>query len=105
MLAVSEALLFGKAAGLDLRRAIDAVEHGAAGSWMLSNRGCQVLNDYWQPGFTIDLQQKDLRLVLEMARDLGVPLFATGMIHQMYSKLQYEGKGSLGNHALIQALE
>jgi 3-hydroxyisobutyrate dehydrogenase-like beta-hydroxyacid dehydrogenase len=105
MLAVSEALIFGKAAGVDLKKAVGAVESGAAGSWMLSKRAPQVLEDYWEPGFMIDLQQKDLDLVLEYARELGVPLLATGMISQLYARLQREGKGRLGNHALIQALE
>jgi 3-hydroxyisobutyrate dehydrogenase len=105
MLAVSEALLFGRAAGLDLKKAVAAVESGAAGSWMLSKRAPQVLEDYWQPGFMIDLQQKDVDLVLEYAGELGVPLLATGMIRQLYARLQKEGKGRLGNHALIQALE
>ncbi len=105
MLAVSEALLFGQAAQLDLEKAITAVEAGAGGSWMLSKRGPQVLDNYWKPGFTIDLQQKDVDLVLEYAGELGVPLLATGMIRQFYARLQKEGKGGLGNHALIQALE
>jgi 3-hydroxyisobutyrate dehydrogenase len=105
MLAVSEALLFGKAAQLDLKKAVTAVEAGAGGSWMLSKRAPQVLDNYWQPGFMIDLQQKDVDLVLEYAGELGVPLLATGMIRQLYARLQKEGKGRLGNHALIQALE
>lgn len=105
MLAVSEALMFGRAAGLDLKKAVTAVESGAGGSWMLSKRAPQVLDNYWQPGFMIDLQQKDVDLVLEYAGELGVPLLATGMIRQLYARLQKEGKGRLGNHALIQALE
>src|SRR5271155_2178416 len=105
MLAVSEALMFGKAAQLDLKKAVTAVESGAAGSWMLSKRAPQVLDNYWQPGFMIDLQQKDIDLVLEYAGELGVPLLATGMIRQFYARLQKEGKGRLGNHALIRALE
>jgi len=105
MLAVSEALIFGRAAGLDLAKAVTAVESGAGGSWMLSKRAPQVLDDYWQPGFMVDLQQKDLTLVLEYARELGVPLLATSIISQLYGRLQHDGKGHLGNHALIQALE
>lgn len=105
MLAVSEALLFGRAAELDLKKAVAAVESGAAGSWMLSKRAPQVLDNYWKPGFTIDLQQKDVDLVLQYAGELGLPLLATGMIRQLYARLQKEGKGGLGNHALIQALE
>ncbi|HEU5340173.1 NAD(P)-dependent oxidoreductase [Edaphobacter sp.] len=105
MLAVGEALLLGRAANLDLRKAVAAVEAGAAGSWMLSQRGTQAIDGYWKPGFTIDLQQKDLRLVLESAEELGVPMLATSLVHQLYNKLQRQGKGGLGNHALVQALE
>jgi len=105
MLAVGEALVLGRAANLDLRKAVAAVEAGAAGSWMLSQRGTQAIDGYWKPGFTIDLQQKDLRLVLESAEELGVPMLATSLVHQLYNKLQREGKGGLGNHALVQALE
>jgi 3-hydroxyisobutyrate dehydrogenase len=105
MLAVSEALLLGCAAGIDLLKAVHAVEAGAGGSWMLSNRAPQAIEGYWKPGFSIDLQQKDLRLVLESARELGLPLLGTSLVHQLYNKLQSDGKGGLGNHALIQALE
>ena len=105
MLAVSEAMVFGSAAGLDMRKAVAAVESGAAGSWMLSKRAPQILDDYWLPGFMIDLQQKDLDLVLEYSREIGVPLLATSMISQLYGRLQKDGKGRLGNHSLIQALQ
>ncbi len=105
MLAVSEALLLAEAGGLDLTRTIAAVESGAAGSWMLSNRGPQVVRRDWRPGFTIDLQQKDLRLVLEAADSLGVPLLATAGVFQMYRSLQAAGLGGEGNHALAKALE
>lgn len=103
-LAVSEALVFAEAAGLDLERTLDAVSGGAAGSWMLSNRGPQMIADDWRPGFTIDLQQKDLRLVLERADQLGVPVIATSLVYQLYRTLQQQGLGSEGNHALVKAL-
>lgn len=104
-LAVSEALLFARRAGLDLNATLDAVKGGAAGSWMLSNRGPQMLAGDWRPGFTIDLQQKDLRLVLEAADQLGAPIPGTALIFQLYRALQTDGRGQEGNHALIKALE
>ena len=104
-LAMSEALLFAQAGGVDLQKALSAVEAGAAGSWMLSNRGPQILARDWRPGFTIDLQQKDVRLILGAAQDLGVPVLSTGLIFQLYRTLQAQGLGSEGNHALIKALE
>jgi 3-hydroxyisobutyrate dehydrogenase len=105
MLGVSEALLFAQAGGLDLKKTLNAVEAGAAGSWMLSNRGPQVIDRDWRPGFTIDLQQKDLRLVMEAADQLGVPMLGTGTVFQLYRTLQERGLGEQGNHALAKALE
>jgi 3-hydroxyisobutyrate dehydrogenase len=104
-LAVSEALLFAEAGGLDLEKTLEAVEGGAAGSWMLANRGPQMIKRDWSPGFTIDLQQKDLRLVLDAADELGAPLPGTSLVFQMYRALQRRGLGSDGNHALVKALE
>jgi 3-hydroxyisobutyrate dehydrogenase len=104
-LAVSEALLLAQAGGLDLEATLRAVEGGAAGSWMLSNRGPQMIERDWRPGFTIDLQQKDLRLVLEAADELGVPVFGTSLVFQLYRALQAQDLGSEGNHALVKALE
>jgi len=104
-LASSEALLFAEAAGLDLTDTLNAVKGGAAGSWMLTNRGPQMIEGDWRPGFTIDLQQKDLRLVLAAADELGVPLPGTALIFQLYRALQRMGLGEEGNHALIKALQ
>lgn len=104
-LAASEALLFAQAGGLDLAKTIDAVKGGAAGSWMLANRGPQMIVRDFRPGFTIDLQQKDLRLVLEAADAMGIPLIATSMVFQMYRTLQTQGLGGDGNHGLVKALE
>jgi len=104
-LGVCEALMFAQAGGVDLAKALQAVQAGAAGSWMLTNRGPQIIARDWRPGFTIDLQQKDLRLVLEAADKLGTPLPSTSLIFQLYRTLQAQGLGSEGNHALIKALE
>ncbi|MBK8902089.1 MAG: NAD(P)-dependent oxidoreductase [Anaerolineaceae bacterium] len=105
MLGVGEALLLAQAGGLDLQKTLDAVTQGAAGSWMLSNRGPQVIKRDWRPGFTVDLQQKDLRLVLETADQLGVPMLGTSLVFNLYRTLQQQGLGLEGNHALVKALE
>jgi 3-hydroxyisobutyrate dehydrogenase len=105
MMAAAEGLLFAQAAGVDLEKTLEAITGGAAGSWMLANRGPQVVARDWRPGFMIDLQQKDLRLALEAADEMGVPLIATGGVFQLYRTLQRAGLGSEGNHALAKALE
>ncbi|MGI9667683.1 MAG: NAD(P)-dependent oxidoreductase [Acidimicrobiia bacterium] len=104
-LAVSEALLLAEAGGLDLATTIEAVKGGAAGSWMLANRGPQMIERDWTPGFTIDLQQKDLRIVLDTADAMGTPVPGTSLVFQLYRALQNQGLGAEGNHALVRALE
>lgn len=105
MLAVSEALVFAQASGLDLEKTLQAVSGGAAGSWMLSYRAPQVIARDWRPGFTIDLQQKDLRLALQAADQVGAPAIATSLVYHLYRTLQSAGLGEEGNHALVKALE
>jgi 3-hydroxyisobutyrate dehydrogenase len=104
-LAMCEGLLFAQAGGVDLAKALEVVGAGAAGSWMWNNRGPQIIRRDWRPGFTIDLQQKDIRLVLEAADQLGVPLPGMALIFQLYRTLQAQGLGSEGNHGLVKALE
>ncbi|MEO8245143.1 MAG: NAD(P)-dependent oxidoreductase [bacterium] len=104
-LAMSEALLFAQAGGVDLQKTFDAISQGAAGSWMFTNRGPQIMKRDWRPGFTIALQQKDLRLILEAGVEMGVPLIASSLISNLYRTLEVRGLGAEGNHALIKALE
>jgi 3-hydroxyisobutyrate dehydrogenase len=104
-LAMCEALLFAQAGGVDLQKTYSALSPGAAGSWMFSNRAPQIMARDWRPGFTIDLQTKDIRLVMDAADDLGVPLPTTAYILQLYRTLQAQGLGAEGNHALVKALE
>ena len=104
-LAISEALVFAQAGGVDLQKCLNAVTGGAAGSWMLANRGPQIIERDWRPGFTINLQQKDVRLIMQEADALGVPILLTSQIFSLYRTLQQMGLGEEGNHALVKALE
>lgn len=104
-LAMCEALLLAQAGGVDLKKTFDAISKGAAGSWMFTNRAPQIIERDWRPGFMVSLQQKDLRLVLDAADDLGVPLVGTAMIFNLYRTLERMDLGHEGNHALIKALE
>ena len=72
---------------------------------MFTNRAPQIIERDWRPGFTVDLQQKDLRLVLEAADQLGVPVAGTALIFNLYRTLEARGLGGDGNHALVKALE
>jgi 3-hydroxyisobutyrate dehydrogenase len=104
-LAMCEALLLAQAGGVDLQKTFDAISQGAAGSWMFTNRAPQIMRRDWRPGFTVALQQKDLRLVLDAADELGVPLAGTALIFNLYRTLEARGLEQEGNHALVKALE
>lgn len=104
-LAMCEALLLAQAGDVDLQKTFDAISQGAAGSWMFTNRAPQIIRRDWRPGFTVALQQKDLRLVLDAADELGVPLPGTALIFQLYRTLEARGLQEEGNHALVKALE
>ncbi len=104
-LAMAEALVFAQAAGVDVGRVVEAVSGGAAGSWQLSNLGPRVLKRDFAPGFSIANQQKDLRLAIEAADAMHLPLFSTTTAHNLFRVLESEGLSELGTQALIQALE
>jgi 3-hydroxyisobutyrate dehydrogenase len=104
-LAVSEALVFAKKNGLNLKTTIDAVGGGAAGSWQLANLGPKMIDGDCRPGFTIDLQQKDLRLVLQSAEQSQTSLPAASLVHQLFTAAQAAGHGRDGTQALFTVLE
>ena len=103
--AVCEGLMLGAKAGLDLKRLLDVVTAGAAGSWMLSNLGPKMVEGDMRPGFKIRHQQKDLRLVLQFAAELGLPLPGTALVQQMLRAAEAEGMGEKGTQAAIVAME
>ncbi len=103
--AVVEALVFAQKSGVNLEKAIDAVKGGSASSWQLTNLAPLIIKRDFQPGFTIDLMQKDLNLVMETADEIKVPLPVTSLIHQMYYSLQSAGEGKSGMQALVKAME
>jgi 3-hydroxyisobutyrate dehydrogenase len=105
LLAMSEALAFGAKAGVDLRVMHQAISAGAASSWMLTNLAPRALNRDFAPGFTVDLQQKDLKLALEAAREMSAVLPGTALVHQLFASLQAQGEGAEGTQALAKALE
>jgi len=104
-LAVCEAMTFAKRNGLDLPKTIEAVAGGAAGSWQLANLGPRMAVGDNKPGFMVDLQQKDLRLVLQSAETGNLSLPATSLVHQLFSAAQAAGHGKDGTQSLFTVLE
>ena len=105
MNAVAEALVFAAKSGADLEKTIDAVGGGAAASWQLNNLAPRIIKGDFDPGFMIKLQQKDLRLVIETAQALNVPIPGTSLASQMFASLLSKGLGDEGTQALVKAYE
>lgn len=104
-LAMSEALIFGAKAGINLKKMQQAISGGAAGSWQLSNLAPRILERDFAPGFMVELQQKDLRLVLQEADHLKLALPATSLVHHLFHALETRGAGGEGTQALVKVLE
>jgi 3-hydroxyisobutyrate dehydrogenase len=104
-LAVCEAMVFAQRNGLDLAKTLSAVGGGAAGSWQLANLGPKTIESDFRPGFMIDLQQKDLRLVLQAAGQSHTPALAASLVHQLFAAAQADGRGKEGTQALVTVLQ
>jgi len=92
--AVTEALAFGAAQGLNLDKVIGAVGGGAAGNWFLEKRGPTMALGTFAPGFKLALHYKDLKICLETARKLGVHLPLSEMTFKDYAELIKQGHGN-----------
>jgi 3-hydroxyisobutyrate dehydrogenase len=104
-LAVCEALTFARKHRLDLEKTITALAGGAAGSWQLANLGPRMIAGDFRPGFTINLQQKDLQLVLQAGEQSKTSLPAASLAHQLFTAAQAAGHGKDGTQALFTVVE
>ena len=103
--ALGEALTLAKKAGLDRELTLTALAGGLAGSRCLDQKKPNYLADTYNPGFKIDLHYKDLGLIMESARALGVPLPATAAVQELFSALRVKGRGGLDHSGVITLLE
>jgi 3-hydroxyisobutyrate dehydrogenase len=104
-LAMAEALVFCERSGVDPSTMLSAITQGAAGSWQLSNLGPKVVERDFAPGFKVGLQQKDLRLALEAAEELRVPLVGASLVHQLFAAVEHAYGADVGTQALVRAIE
>jgi 3-hydroxyisobutyrate dehydrogenase len=104
-LGVAEALVFAASQGIDLEKVRQVIAGGAGMSWAMANYAPKMLAGDFRPGFMVDLQQKDLRLVLGDADAAHLSLPGASLAHELYNALQAAGEGRDGNHALIKVIE
>ena len=103
--AAAEAIKFAKAGGLDASRVVEAIGAGAAGSWQLSNLGPKIVAGDYRPGFFIKLIRKDLRLVVEAARESGLALPGLSLMASMFNSASVLGHDLDGTQAVAAALD
>ena len=103
--ALAEALTLGKKAGLDRELLLTALGGGLAGSKCLDQKKPNYIAGTYNPGFKIDLHFKDLGLIMESARALGVPLPATAVVQELFSAMRVKGRGGLDHSGIITLLE
>ena len=101
---LSEALDFGRRAGLDQEKVLEAISQGASGSWQMDNRARTMLDRRFDYGFAIDWMRKDFGIVFDEAERIGATLPVTAMVDQFYARLQRLGHGRSDTSTLIELL-
>ena len=103
--AMCEGLVFAARAGGKPEALLSAFSGGAANSWMVENLAPRVYEGDFAPGFMVKLAQKDLRLVLESASEMNVPLFTTPLVSQVFRSAQQAGFGDEAIQAYVKVME
>ena len=102
---VAEALLYVSKAGVDPEKVQAALMGGFAASKALEVHGGRMINRRFEPGFKIDLMQKDLDIALTSASALGVSLPNTASTHELHKACMAHGGAKWDNSAIVKALE
>lgn len=100
MIGVCEAMAYAKRAGLDPFKVLESIAKGAAGSWSLSNLAPRMLSGDFAPGFYVKHFIKDMKIALEEAERMNLPLPGLALAKQMYEELAQAGEENSGTQAL-----
>ncbi|GAA2178462.1 2-hydroxy-3-oxopropionate reductase [Brooklawnia cerclae] len=103
--ALSEAVAFLEAYGVDLEAAITVLGGGLAGSAVLDQKIRKILDREFAPGFRIDLHHKDMGIVTSAAREKGVVIPLGALVAQLVASARACGDGSLDHSALFRGVE
>ncbi len=103
--AVAEGLLFAARAGADPAKVRQALMGGFAGSKILEVHGLRMIERSFEPGFRIELHQKDLGLALDGARQMGLSLPATATAQELFNACRAHGGAGWDHSAMVRALE
>ena len=105
MAAMGELLIFARKAGVDPQKVVDAIKAGAAQCWTLDVKPPRLFAGNRAPGFKAYMQLKDMRIVMETARQYGLPLPSAAENTKLFEKMIELGMGELDNSAVIGVIE
>jgi 2-hydroxy-3-oxopropionate reductase len=105
MVAMGELLIFAQKAGADPEKVVEAIRGGAAQCWTLDVKPPRLFAGNRNPGFKAFMQAKDLGIVLDTARQYGVPLPSTSVHAQLFNAMLEMGMAELDNSALVGVIE
>ncbi|MCS7246630.1 MAG: NAD(P)-binding domain-containing protein [Anaerolineales bacterium] len=105
MVAMGELLIFAKKAGADPKKVVEAIKGGAAQCWTLDVKPPRLFAGNRTPGFKAYMQAKDLDIVMDTARQYGIPLPSAAVHAQLYHAMLEMGMRELDNSAVIGVIE
>ncbi len=103
--ALSEAVVFLEAYGVDTKAALEVLGGGLAGSAVLNQKKENMLSRSFEPGFRIDLHHKDMGIVTAAAREAGVVVPLGALVAQLVASARANGDGGLDHSALLRGVE
>jgi len=105
MVGIVEALHLARLSGLEPATLVEALTPGAGGSWALDRFGPQIVKGDFQPGGRIALMLKDLGIIEEAAKEVGLPLSGAAAAKRYFEDNKAHGEVDLGTQAMFKALE
>ena len=105
MVAMSELLIFSQKAGADPHKVVEAIRGGAAQCWTLDVKPPRLFSGNREPGFKAHMHAKDLAIILDTARQYGIPLPSVALDYQLYQAMLEMGLANLDTSAILAVLE
>ena len=105
MVAMGELLVFSKKASVDPRKVVEAIKGGAAQCWTLDVKPPRLFDGNRNPGFKAHMQLKDLKIILETAKEYDIPISGTMANAELFQQMIDLGMGELDNSAVVGVIE
>ncbi|MEM9626440.1 MAG: L-threonate dehydrogenase [Pseudomonadota bacterium] len=105
LVTAAEGMAFGVAQGADPELLFEIIKDAAGGSWMFNDRVPHMIEDDYTPKSAVSIWKKDLGLVLDQAKEMGMPAPVTAAAHQVVMMAMANGYGALDDAAFVKVYE